>query len=203
MKRLIIISTLMLSLFWSASARDGNVSRFTFGAEWAYVATFFSGYHYNFFAPEGYRVDPLGYTIRYGSNAEAYIHAGYDINSEWNISIYAGLTGIDDYHMAVPLSIRGTRFFGEDSMCDRWFAFMDIGSGISIKHDPQEILTWKIGGGYRLSLSRRVKMDFLVSARLTYTHPEIVYYGNIIPMERINRNNAYVSAVSFGMALTF
>ena len=88
-------------------------------------------------------------------------------------------------------------------MSDRWFSFIDLGSGISVKTHPQEILTGKIGGGYRMSLSRNTKLDFLVSLRSALTHPDIEYYGTEIEYSRINRNNAYVSAMSFGIALTF
>ena len=203
MKRILLILLVMLLI--PAGVRGGTVSypKYTFGAEWGYIGTFYSGYHYNFYAPEGYRMDPRGHEFTYDSNAEAYIHAGYNLSEKYNISLYMGLSALREYHHTLPLSIRLTRFYGEDHMKDRIFAFIDLGSGLSVKKNPQEILTGKIGGGYRISLSRNTKLDFMVSLRSVLTHPDIDYYGTEIPHEKINRNNAYLSAFSIGMALTF
>ena len=73
----------------------------------------------------------------------------------------------------------------------------------SIIFSVQEILTGKIGGGYQMSLSSDTKLNFLFSARGTFTHPSVYYDSNRIPMNRTNRNNAVVGAVSIGLGLTF
>lgn len=203
MKKACIILLAALLLHLEAAGQSVSCPRFTFGAEWGYIGIFYSGYHHNFYAPEGYRVDPREYGFMYHSNAEAYLHAGYNISPNYNVSVYAGISAIEDYHHTIPLSIRLTRYSGDDHMQDRWFTFIDLGSGFSIKEDPQSILTWKVGCGYRVSLSRDTKLDLLMSYRSVLTHPDIEYYGIKIPSDRINRNNAYVSAMSFGIALTF
>ena len=92
---------------------------------------------------------------------------------------------------------------GENDKKDRWLSFIDLGSGASIKEHPQELLSGKVGLGYRLSLSRTTKLDFIAAIRTVLTHPDIDYYGTMIEHARINRNNAYMSALSFSMALTF
>lgn len=203
MRRLILILSALLLTASHSKAQDKRWDKLTFGAEWGYIGVFQSGYHFNFFAPEGYRLDPRDNAFLYRSNAEGYLHAGYNLNDEWNISLYAGLAGVDRYDHILPISLRGTRYFKENTMGDRWFAFLDLGSGICLKNPPQEILAGKIGGGYRLSFSKDTKLDFLLALRMTYTHPEINFYGTVIPMDRVNRNNAYVSAFSIGMAITF
>lgn len=187
----------------TAKAQEKVWDRLTFGAEWGYIGVFQSGYHYNFFAPEGYRLDPRGNSFKHCSNAEGYLHAGYNLNDDWNISLYAGLAGVEHYNHIVPISLRGTRYFRENTMGDRWLAFVDLGSGLCLKNPPQEILVGKFGGGYRFSFSADTKLDFILALRMTYTHPEIDFYGTPIPMDRINRNNAYVSAFSVGMSITF
>ncbi len=202
MRRFILISFMLLAPF-IVKAQTERLPRITFGAEWGYIGIFYSGYHYNFYAPEGYRADPRGHGFTYDSNAEAYAHVGYNINEKYNLSIYMGLTAVRDYHHVIPISLRLTRYFGKDHLEDRWFAFVDMGSGISIKENPQELLSGKIGFGYRISLSRITKLDFHAALRSCMTHPDIQYYGIEIPYDRINRNNAYVSALSIGMALTF
>ncbi len=184
-------------------AKDRREGRFTFGAEWGYIVNIHTGFHYNFFAPEGYRVNPVGHTFGFSSNAEAYVHAGYDLNDKWNLSLYAGYAGIERYHHAVPLSLRAVRYFGRNSKDDRWFCLVDLGSGICLKKSPQALLSGKLGGGYRISLSQNAALDFVFTLRTTLGHPVIDYYGTPIPMEKTNRNNAYVNSISFGIGLTF
>lgn len=203
MKRLIIITIAICSSCLLSNARDSSFPRMTFGVEWGYIATFYSGYHYNFFAPEGYRVDPRGHSFGFDSNAEGYLTVGYNLDERLNISAYIGMSAVMDHHFTIPASIRLTRYYGKDPMKDRWLSFLDIGSGIIIKKKPQEILTGKLGGGYRMTLSRNTKLDFLVAYRCILTHPDIEYYGTPVPHDRINRNNSYSSALSIGIALIF
>ncbi len=206
MKRLAVILLIMGMFNMNVHARgetDTFLSRITFGLEWGYVASVHSVYHLNFFAPEGYRMDIKGSKLGHVNNADMYLKLGYDLSTVWNMAVCLGYKGIADIHRAVPLSFRMTRYFNDNPLRDRWFGFIDLGSGISLKKPVQEILTGKVGGGYRLSLSRHSSLDFLLSARLTYTHPEITYDDVIIPLNRTNRNNAFISAISVGMAVTF
>jgi hypothetical protein len=160
-------------------------------------------YHYNFYAPEGFRVDEKGLLWGCMSSADVYLNVGWNINPVWNLALYLGYTGVGEMHKALPVSIRGTRYFKANTPQDRWFVFADGGSGICLKTPVQEILTGKIGGGYQMSLSRDTKLNFLFSARGTFTHPSVYYDGSRIPMNRTNRNNAVVGAVSIGLGLTF
>ena len=120
MKRFGLIS-LLLCCHMLLFSKDRSDGRFTFGAEWSYIANIHTGYHYNFFAPEGFRVNPVGNGFGFSSNAEAYLHAGYDFNDKWNLSLYVGYAGIERYHHAVPVSLRATRFFDRNKASDRWF----------------------------------------------------------------------------------
>lgn len=198
-----ILSFLISCIFANAKVEQEGQPKFTFGAEWGYVATVQYGYHTNFFSPEGYRVDKRGNTFSLYNNAEVYFHAGYNLSPQWNVSAYLGYAGFADVQAIVPFSIRGTRFFGSNHMDDRWFCFADLGTGISIKKNPQETLSGKLGGGYRLCLSRITKLDFVASIRMTYSHININYKGYEIAPDQINRNNAYSGAVSFGLSITF
>lgn len=203
MKKASIIMFVILLTSIGLKAQTEPVPRFTFGAEWGYIATFYSGYHFNFFAPEGYRADPRHQEFTYISNGEAYLHAGYNLNEKYNLSLYLGFSAIGEYHHSIPVSVRLTRYYRENDKKDRWLSFIDLGSGASIKEHPQELLSGKVGLGYRLSLSRTTKLDFIAAIRTVLTHPDIDYYGTMIEHARINRNNAYMSALSFSMALTF
>lgn len=187
---------------WGREIRS-ETPRITFGAEWGYMPALFSGHHFNFFAPEGFRVDDKGVSAIYRTNGEVSLHVGYNINSLWNISIHAGYSGAGTYEPVIPISCRFTRFWGDNYMLDRWFTLLDIGSGICLKESPQEIVTGKIGGGYRISLSRNTKLDFIAAIRMLYTHPDIIYYKESIDINHINRNDGYIGSIFLGISLTF
>ena len=204
MKKLAVICTMLIAFLTCAEAQSReDIPRITFGAEWSYVGSVFSAHHYNYFSPEGYRYNSKGAKAGFDSNGEALLHVGYNVTDSWNLAVYAGFTGIADIHNAIPVSFRATRFFKPDMKGDRWFTFADAGTGISIKKQPQEIAVLKIGGGYRVSLSRDTKLDFNAALRCTYTHPDIYFEHEIISQRWINRNNAIVVSASVGMAVTF
>ena len=201
MKRGLVI--LLLSCLCISSYGKGNHTLFTFGTEWSYCATFLSGHRYYYIAPEGYRIEDRGITARYITDGEIYVHAGYNINSYWNVSVYVGYTGIGDYHDSIPISLRATRYFEDNPAGDRWFAFADLGSGISIRQSPSELLSAKAGCGYRLSLSRITKMDFITSLRFIHTHPDIYYYGEKVHSSAIRICSGYIMSACVGIGLTF
>ena len=205
MKRIFLILLIVNAFNIIVNAQSSGMKtypRLTFGAEWGYVGTIWSAYHHNFFSPEGYRVNRSGNRWDWHSNADVYLHGGCNINEDWNLSMYVGYAGIGGITRGIPVSIRGTRYFGDDPMKDRWLAFMDLGSGICLKEPVQEMFSCKAGCGYRLSLSRDTKLDFMISARMTYTHQNVIYDGTRIPASMINRNNALAGAVAFTMAIT-
>lgn len=204
-KRMLAYMIVLLCCIPAAGQSDACTyhPRFTFGAEWAYTATFLTARHDYFFAPEGFREEIRSTDLSYYTNGDVYFHAGYNFNPHWNLSLYIGYTVLADYHAAVPISVRATRYFGPAPLKDRWFAFCDVGSGISIKEDPQEIVSGKIGGGYRLSLSRFTKLDFICSVKGVYTHPDIGYYNEKIDKRFINRNDGLVLGLSLGLSLSF
>jgi hypothetical protein len=188
---------------YSVPKNTSDRRRFNIGLEWGYIASFYQGHHYDFFAPEGYRVDDRGRGISLHSNAEVYANIGYHLTDKWNIGLYIGYEGIGNIHRAVPVSLRATRYFSKDSLSDTWFTFLDLGSGLSIKNPAQEIYTGKIGGGYRMVLSGSANLDFILSLRTVVTHPQVDYDGTAIEMEKTNSNIGYLSSASFGIAISF
>lgn len=183
--------------------RDKDVPKFTFGTECSYNATVYSHLHQYFISPEGFREEILDNRWKYTGNPELTLHAGYNINQYWNLSLFLGYTGVGDFHRALPVSLRATRYFGDNHMTDRWFAFVDMGSGISFKNKIGGIGFGKLGAGYRLSLSRVSKLDFLMSIRTIYTHPDIIYYGETINPDKTYRNNGLTCSLNLGIGLTF
>ncbi|MBR5567793.1 MAG: hypothetical protein IKW27_03525 [Bacteroidales bacterium] len=205
MKRLATILLIICAFNINVNAYNKNVSnvpRLTFGAEWGYVGTFHYAYSFNFFATEGYRFNKTGSSFNWSNNGEVNLHLGYNLNHHWNLALYGGLTGLMNMHNAVPISLRATYLFGEDHLADRWLAFADLGTGVDIKKEPQGILSGKLGGGYRFSLSRDTKLDIIAALRLTHTHPQIISENEIISLKWVNKNSAFLSAIFIGISLT-
>ena len=113
------------------------------------------------------------------------------------------MTGLADFHNAVPINIRVTRLWGCNPLIDRWFTFADIGTGITIRNPIQANAAVKLGGGYRLALSRDTKIDFLAALRGTYTQPQVHNRHELISIEATNRNDAFLLSISVGISLTF
>ncbi len=199
----ILLIFCMFAMTGHAGGKDEKLSRMTFGIEWGYVAAIYSGCHYYFLAPEGYRVDERIRQTGLVSNADMYVYAGYNLNDKWNLALYVGYEGIADHHEAIPVSLRMTRYFSDNPMADRWFSFIDLGSGVCIKKEPQEIITSKAGIGYSLSLSRYAALDFILSTRFIHTHAQIYYDSIPIPLSMTGRNLVNVCALSLGIALKF
>ena len=214
MKRILYIILIIYSFNISVTGANKNVMstiigsqrvpRWTFGAEWSYVGTFHYNTKFNYFNTEGYRQNEASDKSGYWNNGEALLHVGYNLTPNWNLSMYAGVTGLADIHKAAALSIRMTHYFGKlYPLRDTWLAFADVGTGISLKHEPQEIVTGKVGGGYRVNLSPDTKLDFIAAFRVAYTHPQIYDGDDEITLKWTNRNTAFLQSFSIGMAITF
>lgn len=204
MKRGLLTYILLICCLTAAGrTRNADLSKITFGAEGSYHATIYSFKYQYFISPEGFREESLANEFKYITNNEIDLHAGYNFNQYWNLSLYICYTGLSHYHRAIPITLRATRYFKDDPLKDRWFAFIDAGSGICLKKRPQEIICGKIGGGYRMSLSKYTKLDFIMSLRTVYTHPDVVYYDVNLTPEKIFRNYGFASSLSVGIGLTF
>ena len=204
MKRLILILMLIVPLTMKAEGvHEYGFKRITFGAEWSYIASFHYGIHHNFFSEEGYRVNLNQQAMGYWSNGEVHLHVGYNLTNDWNLAFYTGFAGVHNFNHVMPMTLRATRYFKENEKSDRFFCFIDGGSGVCLKARPQMTATGKAGGGYRISLSKTTKMDILLAYRMSLVHPEIVFDGYTVTDDKTNRNNAYVSSFSIGVSLSF
>ena len=184
-------------------SQQKSAKKFTYGVGYSYAATIYSFEYHYFKNHEGAREIIKKGSFIYDSDNEFSLHCGYNFNNYWNLSLYAGYTGIGKFHKAIPISIRATRYFGDNPLSDRWFTFLDLGSGISIQRQPDWIISSKVGGGYRLSLSRRTKLDFLLLLRAVHTHPDIRIYDHAAVPENVYRNEGVIGSLAFGFELTF
>lgn len=185
---------------------DGNngkraFPRFTYGIEWSYIATINTVYHHNFRAKEGFRMNEKGSTMMYASNGAILAHAGINIGVNCNLSVYAGYAGLAEGYAVMPVSLRYSWLFGKDPSASRWLCFIGGGCGLHAGDDSISY-TGRIGGGYRMSLSRSIKLDFTVSYQCSYAGIPFSDIDGEVPADRIRRNDNYLSAINIGIGIT-
>ena len=188
----------------TASVRDWP--RFTFGAETSYVLTFMNYSHFNFISADGDRRDERYTTFNVFNNGQILVHAGVNVSKNVNLAVYTGYGGVYKEERMIPLSLRATWLVGDDPAKNRWLVFCSAGTGFNDFDKPSKLSAEaRIGGGYRISLNRVAKLDFLAGFQETYTHP-LAYEsdaGDYVPAERLRRNEAWFGALTFGLALVF
>lgn len=204
------IITLLLPLLLAASSYAGernnskDYPRFTFGAEGYAVQTFADYSHFNFISREGERVDIKGMALKYFINGQFLLNAGINVSRNVNISLNIGYAGVDKGERICPLTMRATWFIGNNPLASRWFTLLDTGTAIGSSTEKPALLG-KIGGGYRISLNRICKLDFLINFQCAFIHPPTyeMIEGNPIDSENLRRNNSIVSSFGVGIGLNF
>ncbi len=180
---------------------NGHSPRITYGLEWTYSALLAEIYHHNYTSPTG-RVDNKGIKANYINNGFALAHVGINCNRRLNISLYGGYGCIHREERAFPLSLRWTWFYGKQSTASRWFNYFDAGCAFRT-HGINPSAIAKIGGGYRVSLSRSVKLDLMVAYQFAYGHLTIDDEdGDEVPQSRIRRNDNYINSINFSIGIT-
>lgn len=209
MKKALLISALITAAALTAAAREPvrNFPRFTFGIEGSFIMTALSYTHSNYIADDGYRVDDRHFSTRPSGNGELLLNAGYNIDRYMNLAFCSGFSGISRGEAVIPMSLRFSFFFGDDPVKARWFSFVDGGAGISVGRKAGLSPVAKIGAGYRISLTRSAKLDFLVSLRGIYSHPQVKEIVDgaaaVVPAGRLRRSQAFHGALTFGIGLNF
>ncbi len=174
---------------------------FTYGLEWGYSANINHAYHYNYTSPIG-RIDIRENDMCFKNNAYVAAHVGLNCSRHLNLSIFGGYESIYRRQAVIPLSLRGTWLFGKSTMGSRWLAFLDGGWAFSTS-DYKAGVIGKAGAGYRISLSRSVKLDFMLSYEFASTDVDIYdEAGDRVSPSRIRRNDNYFSSINFSIGIT-
>lgn len=179
---------------------------FTFGMETSYVLGFMNYSHFNFISADGDRRDERSLTAGAVSNGQILAGCGINLSRNWNLSLFTGYGGVYRRERMVPLSLRVTWLSGDNPLENRWLLFCGAGIGFNDFERPEKVSAeGKIGAGYRISLNRAVKLDFLVGFQEVYTHPRAGESdtGDYVAPERMRRNDAFLSALTIGLALVF
>ncbi|MCD8206716.1 MAG: hypothetical protein LUD72_02130 [Bacteroidales bacterium] len=174
---------------------------FTYGLEWGYSANVNHAYHYNYTSPIG-RIDIRENDMCFKNNAYVSAHFGLNCSRHFNLAIFGGYESIYRGQAVIPLSMRGTWLFGKNTMGSRWLAFLDGGWAFSTS-DYKAGAIGKAGAGYRISLSRSVKLDFMLSYEFASTDVDVYdEAGDRVSPSRIRRNDNYFSSINFSIGLT-
>ncbi len=179
----------------------GKVNRFVFGTEWGYTSSLFHIYHNNYLSPEGMRVEEKGANLDYSSNGHILAGISYAFARKYEAGLYLGFIGVAQDRRMVPLSLRGTYYF-DSYLSDGWLVYLDGGPAFGGEH--KITLTGKLGGGYRLKLSRHFCLDFLLSFHICSDHPKLFYSDDSqITGDNLRRSDSTYGGLNFSLALRF
>ena len=178
-----------------------KVNRFVFGVEWGYTSSLFNVYHNNYLSPEGIRVDDKGVDFHYYSNGHIQAGASYAFARKFEVGAYLGFIGVSQERRLVPITLRSTYYF-DSYLSDGFFCYLD--GGPALGENQNVTLIGKIGGGYRVKLSNRFSLDFLLSFHICSDHPKIFNSDDQqITGDDLRRNDATYGGLNFTLALRF
>lgn len=178
----------------------------TFGIEADYAGTFFNFAHFNYISEDAYRIDIKEVSSEYVSNGQIIMNVGVNVSGNVNLSLNCGYMGLYSRTRLVPVTVRASWLFGDKPLENRWLAFLDVGCGISklrITDDIAGLL--KLGCGYRISLNRSVKLDFLCGLQGAYYQPKVYETQGSLEVRGgdLRRNDSYNSSIFIGIGLVF
>ncbi|MDO5442660.1 MAG: hypothetical protein Q4G10_03220 [Bacteroidia bacterium] len=182
MKKLLAITAILILGCITASGQ--NKLHLKYGVEWGYDASFLDKYHSIYFDPEvGYRIDAEGTKLYLYSNGYVNARVGVELFKHYSATLLAGYCGVKQDRRIFTYTFRASYFIDSYDVSG-YFAFLEGGGGYHYSSDPEikseyDIKVGKIGGGYRLKMSKKSSLDFMASVQLTKDHPGI--YNPEIP----------------------
>lgn len=173
---------------------------FSYGVELRYLALLEAFNHSNYISEEGGRVDQISQSYHYNTVARVLLGCGCNIGEHVNLSLYSGYQGISKRERIIPILLRPTFLFGEESVARaRGLLFLSGGVGLKLSRGTFGVpILAEVGGGYRVPLFGSVKLDFLASVCSIFWHPSIIHDA-----EQIRRSNQLDLALALGVALNF
>lgn len=195
---LVLVFIYLISCPMDARNRRREVPLVTYGLEWSYISTFNNTYHRNYLSGDGYREDIFKVSWAYKTNAQVLANVGVNAGRKLNVSLYGGYSGVYEVKL-FPLSLRCTYYITGDIAYPHWFAYLDGGYGFCTNESVRAKIG-KLGCGYRIPLSRSVKLDFLLSYQGVWAH--IPFTDNGVEISDIRRNECFISSINLGIAIT-
>lgn len=192
MKKLITLAV-MLMLAASASAQSNNETQkkpkgpFSFGV----------GYDIAVFASETYKNENIDRTkvgdIR-GTHMVS-LNFDYAVTPRWTTGIVTGFTSY-----GVPLLFEAKHFWNSDVNRSRWLTYANVGVNFSGPSDFHVGMQGGIGGGYRIHIAPRFKIDITAGYHFMQNHQEITRQ---IGTEGVSFEEAKFNAHAFSIGVGF
>ncbi len=166
MKRLITLAV-MLMLAASATAQTTTETQkkpkgpFSFGV----------GYDFAVFASETYKNENIDRTKVDELRGTPMITLNFDyaVTPRWTTGIVTGWTGY-----GVPLLFEAKHFWNSDVNRSRWLTFANVGVNFSGPDKFRVGMQGGIGGGYRIHIAPRFKIDITAGYHLMQNHQEAI-----------------------------
>lgn len=180
----------------------------TFGIEASGILGLYDYHSFNYRSPFG-REEDMTASVTARLAAQAYLNCGVNVKDFMNISLMVGYQGAGHSTDEAVLSteLRATYLFEEMRNGDRPMAFAQGGPGWNIMNENSLAGVMKFGGGYRISLSEAIKLDFLLGVQFLYLSPKIYEEGyggrSQIASENVGKNNEWTGGLTWGAALCF
>ena len=181
---------------------ENSLKSITYGTETGIYAIFVSVFDTDFRVEDGYRVHDQHVDWQPRVCGEFLIHAGYNLNPFFNLSVYTGYAGEYRDTRMIPVSLRITA--SDSRRSGGLTGFADAGATFNASFEGAPGFVGKIGLGYRIRLGERCRLDFIAAGRASWIHP-VLYdpqNGHRVAPEYIFRNNVSVFSAGFGVALS-
>lgn len=208
MRRAVLAFALsILCITTSAAGEPKEKSGLHFGIEWGYGQGIFKYRHINIVSQEGYRINEVSRSLWTRPNGILLAKIGYDIHEKVNLSLCAGWAGISDGCQTYPLLLRAS-FAPKGLYSEGFYSFID--GGIGFRRDARDyskdiLPIFDAGEAYRIRLTPRLCLDFIISIRAAFDSPLIPNPegSGTVQKENIRHNVAEFYSADFSVALTF
>lgn len=194
--------TIVLLLFAALTAaaqakspKDGTVEpRVRFGVGYRYSLGLYESFALKY---QGIRVSDGGAPV-YRRGGEFLLEGTVRVTDDWNVGLGFGFgSWSKSRYKSMPLYIKAERLYGRQR--NRWFNYAN--AGLTLYPDDGTGFTGGIGGGYRIAVTRRTRLDITVGLDYVnivgdaYDYSAGETYSNA---GRINR-----LGLAFGVAMHF
>lgn len=202
MKRIIVA---ILIGFACLQAR-AEKPEFKFGLDWGFSTSIHRDYYQYYVTSFGAEMDSDSYFLLLG-NGYVTANAGLYFGRRFCASIHSGYMAIySDRHM-FPVLARFS-FFPQGYRSKGMYCFADGGvafAGFKNTESAGVCAIGHLGGAYRIPLSSKSSLDFMVAARGAFDHPGIhdPYTHGYIPRSDVRKSDSNIYAIEFSVGLNF
>lgn len=206
-RKYLIIIILLFSFSPKLFSQENFVDRLEFAIEWGYSQNIYNNFSYTVqSAAEGYKLKESGSRLFLYPHLRSNLRCSYIFNENNSASLLIGTMGIGQDTNVYPLLLRYT-YYNRSIHSDSLFSFFELGYGL---HKPNglvedEAFLADLAEGYRLNLSSRCSLDFILLLSFAYNKPQIPNPDGpgFISNSYVLSNFAENYAISFMFSLNF